>query len=157
MLYFAYATSLSRRQMAEHCPGAKPRMAAKLPHYKLIFAGWSRKWRGGSATIRQSQGDVLAGALYEITAPDLRQLDKYEDYPATSDHLNVKVVTEEGDFVDALTFIRKGRVEESQPSAEYLAIIRQGYRDWGLASSTGKTSLFHEMDRQSRSRGNAEG
>lgn len=156
MLYFAYATNLSRKQMAERCPGARPRMAAKLPHYKLIFAGWSRKWRGGSATIRQSKGDVVAGALYEITEQGLRQLDKHEDYPMTYDHLNVKVVTADGDFVEAVTYIAKGRVEETKPSPEYLVVIRDGYRDWGIASSTGKTSLFQEMDRQSRSRGRTE-
>lgn len=156
MLYFAYGANLSRKQMAQRCPGARPRTAAKLPHYKLIFAGWSRQWRGGSATIRQSKGDVVAGALYEITEQGLRLLDQHEGYPMTCDHLNVKVVNEDGDFVGAVTFIRKGSVEETKPSPEYLAVIRDGYRDWGIASSTGKTSLFQEMDRQSRSRGGAE-
>ena len=156
MLYFAYATDLSRKQMSERCPGARPRTAAKLPHYKLIFAGWSRKWRGGGATLRQSKGDVVAGALYEITEQGLRQLDRHEDYPMACDHLKVKVVTEDGDFVEAVTYIAKGRVEEAKPSPEYLAVIREGYRDWRIASSTGKTSLFQEMDRQSRSRDGAE-
>ena len=156
MYYFAYSTDLNRKTMAERCPVAKPRMVAKLPHYRLIFSGWSRKWRGGSATLRQSQGDAVAGALYEITEQCLRMLDRHEDYPAASDHLEVKVVTEEGDFIPAVTYIRRGRVEETKPSPEYLALIRQGYREWNIASSTGKTSLFQEMDRQSRSRGDSE-
>jgi gamma-glutamylcyclotransferase (GGCT)/AIG2-like uncharacterized protein YtfP len=142
MNYFAYASNLSRKQMAERCPAAKPKMIAKLPHYRLVFAGWSRKWRGGYATIRQSTGNVVVGALYEISERDLRLLDKHEDYPMTYDHLNVKVVTEDGDFVEAVTYIRTGQAEETKPSPEYLAIIRQGYRDWDIASSTGKSSLF---------------
>jgi gamma-glutamylcyclotransferase len=142
MYYFAYASNLSRKQMAERCPAAKPRLIAKLPNYKLVFAGWSRKWRGGYATIRQSTGNVVAGALYEISEQDLRLLDRYEDYPLTYDHLKVKVVTEDGDFVEAVTHIRTDQSEETNPSPEYLAIIRQGYRDWNIASSTGKSTLF---------------
>lgn len=132
MYYFAYASNLSRRQMAERCPEAKPKFTARLPHYKLIFAGWSRKWRGGYATIRQSRGDVVMGALYEISERGLRLLDKHEDYPSSYDHLKVKVVTEDGDFVEAVTYIRVGQAEETKPSPEYLAIIQKGYKDWGL-------------------------
>ena len=132
MYYFAYASNLSRQQMAERCRGAKPKFIARLPHYKLVFAGWSRKWRGGHATIRQSRGDVVMGALYEISERGLRLLDKHEDYPSSYDHLKVKVVTEDGDFVEAVTYIRVGQAEETKPSPEYLAIIQKGYKDWGL-------------------------
>ena len=142
MHYFAYASNLSRKQMAERCPAAKPKLIAKLPHYRLVFAGWSRKSRGGYATIRQATGNVVVGALYEISEHDLRLLDKHEDYPMTYDHLKVKVVTEDGDFVEAVTYIRTDQAEETKPSPEYLAIIRQGYRDWDIASSTGKSSIF---------------
>jgi gamma-glutamylcyclotransferase len=142
MYYFAYASNLSRKQMAERCPAAKPKSIAKLPHYRLVFVGWSRKWRGGYATIRQSSGNVAVGALYEISERDLRLLDKHEDYPLTYDHLKVKVVTEDGEFVEAVTYIRADQAEETKPSPEYLSIIRQGYRDWNIASSSGKTSIL---------------
>ena len=132
MYYFAYASNLSRQQMAVRCPEAKPKFIARLPHHKLIFAGWSRKWRGGHATIRQSRGDVVMGALYEISERGLRLLDKHEDYPSSYDHLKVKVVTEDGDFVEAVTYIRVEQAEETKPLPEYLAIIQKGYKDWGL-------------------------
>ncbi|MDM7999507.1 MAG: gamma-glutamylcyclotransferase family protein [Dehalococcoidia bacterium] len=142
MYYFAYASNLSRKQMAERCPAAKPKFVAKLPHYKLVFTGWSRKWRGGCATIRQSKGDIVVGALYEISDSDLRLLDKYEDYPMTYDHLKVKVVTEDGDFVEAVTYIKTDQAEETKPSPEYLALIQRGYQDWGLASKSGKSATL---------------
>ena len=142
MYYFAYASNLSRKQMAERCPAAKPKCIAKLPHYRLVFAGWSRKWRGGCATLRQSTGNVVMGALYEISERGLRLLDKHEDCPMTYAHLDVKVVTDDGDFVEAVTYIRNDQAEETKPSPEYLAIMRQGYRDWDIASSTGKSSRF---------------
>jgi len=72
------------------------------------------------------------GALYEISERGLRLLDKHEDYPSSYDHLKVKVVTEDGDFVEVVTYIRVEQAEETKPSPEYLAIIQKGYKDWGL-------------------------
>lgn len=138
MYYFAYASNLNRKQMRERCPKAKPLFRARLPHYKLVFAGWSRKWRGGTATIRSSPGDVVVGALYEVSEADLRLLDQHEGVPRTYDRLKVKVVTEDNDFVEAVTYIRMDRAEETKPSAEYLAVVQQGYKEWGMVSGTGK-------------------
>jgi gamma-glutamylcyclotransferase len=64
MKYFAYASNLSKQQMAERCPDAKPVSTAILPHYKLRFSGWSRAWRGAVATMIFSRGDRVRGALY---------------------------------------------------------------------------------------------
>ena len=131
MYYFAYATNLSRKQMSERCPNAQPKSIATLPNYKLIFAGpWSRKWRGGTASIKPFQGDKVIGAVYEISEGDLRRLDKYEG--TTYRRLNKRVVTESGDWVEAITYIKAEQSEETQPSPEYLAIIQQGYKDWGI-------------------------
>jgi len=138
MYYFAYASNLSRRQMRERCPGAKPLFRARLPHHKLIFTGWSRKWRGGTATVRSSTGDVVAGALYEVSEADLRVLDRQEGIPGKYDRLKIKVVTEDEDFVEALTHVRVDPADETKPTAEYLAIIQEGYKDWGMASGKGQ-------------------
>ena len=138
MYYFAYALNLGRRQMRENCPRAKPLFRARLPHFRLVFAGWSRKWRGGTASIRSSTGDLVVGALYEVSEPDLRLLDRHEGVPGTYERLKVKVVTEDEDFVEAVTHVRVDPAEETKPSAEYLAVVQEGYRDWGLASGSGK-------------------
>jgi hypothetical protein len=37
-----------------------------------------------------------------------------------------------GELIEAVTYVRTGRVEETRPSQEYLAVIQQGYRDWGI-------------------------
>jgi len=130
--YFAYGSNLSKRQILERCPESKPRFAATLHNYKLVFAGWSRKWRGGVASIKASRGDRVRGAVYEITDTDLRRLDKYEGYPGNYNRLNVTVNNEDGDPVEAVTYIKAGQIEETQPSKEYVAIIQQCYRDWEL-------------------------
>ena len=132
MYYFAYASNLSRRQMAERAPEAKPLSAATLPNYKLVFSGWSRFWRGGTANIQASHGDKVLGGLYEITEHGLSLLDAKEGYPTEYRHISVNVFPDTGKPVEAVTFIRPRQLEASKPSPEYLAVIKQGYRDWGL-------------------------
>jgi len=132
MYYFAYASNLNRKQMSECCPNAQPKFIATLPNYKLIFAGWSRQWRGGTASIKPFQGEKVIGALYEISERDLRRLDKHEGYPTIHNRLNKKVITEDGDLVEVVTYIKAKQSEETKPSREYLAIIQQGYKDWGI-------------------------
>lgn len=132
MYYFAYGSNLNKKQMKERCPDSMPRFAATLPHYRLIFAGWSRQQRGGTATIKYSRGDKVRGAIYEISEKDLRRLDSFEGHPGNYDRLNVTVFNEDGEAIKALTYIKTGQMEETKPSPEYLAVIQQGYRDWLL-------------------------
>lgn len=132
MYYFAYASNMCRKQMAERCPEAKATAVATLPNFKLVFTGYSRLRKGAVASIRGSKGDKVIGAVYEISEAGLRKLDKYENYPIDYKHLDVRVFTDSGETYDAVTFIKTRQEEEGQPSVEYRAIIQQGYRDWGI-------------------------
>jgi len=129
MYYFAYASNLNQKQMRERCPDSKPSFRANLPNYKLVFVGWSRQLRGGKASIRLFKGEKVLGAIYEISEQCLKQLDKYE---SPYDRLKVTVFDEDGEPVEAITYINKGQSEETKPSAEYLSVIQQGYRDWRI-------------------------
>ena len=129
MYYFAYASNLNKKQMAQRCPDSKPKFVATLPNYKLVFVGWSRVWRGGKASIKSFRGDRVRGAIYEITEECLKQLDKFE---AGYERLNITVFDEDNEPIQAVTYIKSGQLEDSQPSKEYLAVIQQGYRDWRL-------------------------
>ena len=133
MYYFAYGSNLNRKQMLERCPDSKPRFTATFPNYKLIFVGWNRQWRGGVASIKSLRGEKVPGAVYEVSDRDLKRLDSYEGYPGNSNRLNVTVFSEDGEPIQAITYIKTGQVEETKPSTEYLSIIRQGYREWGIA------------------------
>ena len=74
----------------------------------------------------------MRGAIYEVSEQCLRRLDRYEGYPDVKDHLNATVFNEDGEPIQAITYIKAGQAEEAAPSAEYLSIIQQGYRDWGI-------------------------
>ena len=129
MLYFAYASNLSRKRMQAHCPDSRPMFVATLPNFKIVFTGWSREWRGGKATIKSVRGEKVRGAIYEITEACLRKLDKYE--PGYT-RLNVTVFDEDNEPHQAITYMKSGQLEETTPSKEYAEIMRQGYRDWGI-------------------------
>ena len=129
MFYFAYGSNLSKKQMQERCPDSKPILVATLHHYKLVFAGWARRWRGGVATIKPLGGEKVLGAIYELSERDLRQLDRHE---SSYTRVNVTVTDELGNRIEAVTYIKAGQLEETPPSTEYLSIMQHGYRDWGI-------------------------
>jgi gamma-glutamylcyclotransferase len=129
VLYFAYASNLSKKQMLSLCPDAKPMFPAVLPNYKLVFTGWSRTYRGGLATIKPFRGDKVRGAIYELSETGWRRLDRWE---TGYTRLNVTVFDEDNRAVTAVTYVKSGQLEETMPSREYGEIIRQGYRDWGI-------------------------
>jgi gamma-glutamylcyclotransferase len=130
--YFAYGSNLNRKQMRERCPESRPLYVATLPNYKLVFSGWSRQWRGGVASIKPLRGEKVLGAVYELTDKDLRRLDSYEGYPGSYRRLNVTVFNEDGEPVEAVTYIKSEQSEETAPSKGYLAVMEQGCRDWGI-------------------------
>jgi len=131
MHYFAYGCNLNQKQMRERCPDSKPGFTVTLHHYRLVFVGWSRQWRGGVASIRSFRGEKVRGAIYEVSEEDLKRLDRIEgsDYR----RLNVKVNDEDGELIEAVTYIRTHPADETKPSPEYLSIIQQGYKEWRLA------------------------
>ena len=63
----------------------------------------------------------------------MRILDGHEDYPTVYNRFNVLVVKEDGEAVEAVTYIRREQSEETKPSQEYIEVIRQGYKDWEIA------------------------
>ena len=132
MNYFAYGPNLNRKQMLERCPDSKPRFVATLNNYKLVFVGWFRQWRGGVVSIKSRRGEKVLGAVYEISEADLRRLDKYEGYPTNYNRSKVTVFNEDGEPIEAITYIKSGQLEETSASKEYLAVIQQGYRDWEM-------------------------
>ncbi len=135
MYYFAYGCNLSKEQMKERCPDSKPMLVVTLHNYKLVFVGWSRQWRGGVASIKLFRGEKVLGAIYEVSERDFRRLDKYEGYPDIYTRVNVTVTGEFGNRIEAITYIKTGQLEETQPSREYLSVLQQGYRDWGIISA----------------------
>jgi len=128
-LYFAYASNLNQQQMRERCPDGKPKFVAVLPNYKLVFTGWSRAWHGAMANLKPYRGEKVRGALYEVSEAGMRRLEQYD---VGYSRLSVTVFDEDNQPHPAVTLIKTGQMEESLPSKEYAAVIKQGQRDWAI-------------------------
>ena len=133
MHYFAYGFNLNKKQMKERCPDSRPLFAAVLPNYKVVFCGWSRIWRGGTATLKKATGEKARGAVYEISENCRQRLDRFEGHPTSCNHLKVTVFDEDGTAIEAITYVKSEGIEETNPGKEYLATIVQGYRDWQIS------------------------
>ena len=118
--------------MAGCCSGAIPRFSAVLPNYQLVFAGWSRQWRGSTATVRRSGREKTLGGVYEISEQDLSKLDRIEGVPAESERIRVTVFRDTGESLEAWTHLSKNQSQPGKPSSGYLEKIKKAYLEWGL-------------------------
>jgi hypothetical protein len=57
-------------------------------------------------------------------------MDKYEG--SEYQRFQVTVNNEDNEPIEAVTYINNIQTGESKPSADYLATIKQGYKDWRL-------------------------
>ena len=131
-LFFAYGAALSRKYMAERCPQCKPKVSATLSQYQLVFTGWSRASHGGTAALKPLRGARVKGGVYDVPDIALKKLDTAEGFPAQNTKLNIIVNTETGESLSCFTYVPAHPAEESKPAPEYLVLLQQGYRDWGL-------------------------
>jgi gamma-glutamylcyclotransferase len=131
-LFFAYGAALSRKYMAERCPECKPKVSATLAHFQLVFTGWSRVSHGGTAALKPLRGARVKGGVYEVPDAALKKLDVAEGFPGQNIKQTVMVNTEPGESLTCFTYVPAHPTEETKPAPEYLTLLQQGYRDWGL-------------------------
>jgi hypothetical protein len=130
-LYLAYGSNLSKAQMAQRCPEATPLEAITLQGYRLAFVGHSLRWNGGVATLVEDPKASTRAALYALTSDDERSLDGFEGVPGFYRKVEA-VFSFKGQA--AFTYICNV-TSVYPPSRAYLDTIRQGYLDWGFATS----------------------
>jgi len=127
MLYFAYGSNLNMVQMKKRCPDSIPISKVKLKGYKLVF--------NRVADIIESAGDIVEGAVYEVSVRDLKNLDIYEGYPRLYERINIETIDAAGNVFKAFVYVmvNKGIGESSEI---YYNTIAQGFEDWGISKET---------------------
>ncbi len=123
MIYFAYGANLCRAHMRLWCPESEPLVTASLRDHRLVFRFW--------ADLEPSRRDRVLGALYEVPKADVASLDEFEDCPELYERVAVEVRTRSG-RVEAVTYRMHRGYDFAPPAPEYLALVEQGYADWGL-------------------------
>lgn len=77
-LYFAYGSNLDPHQMTARCPQARFVARAELREHRLVFGGFSRRWRGAVASVEPAPGYVVPGCVYTLGPGELELLDRFE-------------------------------------------------------------------------------
>ncbi len=126
-LLFAYASNLNRERMAERCPTAEPLGVATLFDHRLVF-------RHG-ADVEPHAGSATPGVVWRLAPEDMVALDHYEGFPSLYRKDFRQVQLAGGDTLECLIY-RMNRDGYAPPPGEYLAIIRDGYHDFGLSDAT---------------------
>ena len=106
MLYFAYGSNLDIKRMVQRCPSAKVRCVASVSKYQFGFRKLgvdgtgkaSIKWTGNSI-------DKVHGVVYEISIDDFELLDMYEGNGVHYKRIFVKVRSNNGKRIKAVTYI----------------------------------------------------
>lgn len=123
MLYFAYASNLSKEYMLSRCPNATPIKKVKLKGYKLVF--------NELADIVLEEDNEVTGALYVISKQELEELDRLEGYPLLYERMVIEVEDDRGSRYDAFTYIMEEKALQAPPEHYYQLLVK-GYEDWGL-------------------------
>jgi cation transport regulator ChaC len=138
VLYFAYGSNMSLRQMAERCPGNERVGIALLIDHALCFPRTSTVRNCGVAGLTPNPGAKVWGVVYRLHDEDLAALDRREGYdPSKPAHVNrynrqsVRVLMD-GQSVDCLTYAARPEPGTHVPNAEYMAAIIAGAEENGL-------------------------
>ena len=130
----AYGSNLSISQMAYRCPDAKIIGTGKINDYKLVFRY--------HADIEKSVGSYVPVLVWELTAADEKQLDRYEGVKGGYYHQeDVTVLMDDGSQKEVMVYIMNTQETPSLPSPEYFEIIAEGYERFNFDKKILKQAL----------------
>jgi gamma-glutamylcyclotransferase (GGCT)/AIG2-like uncharacterized protein YtfP len=132
MLYFAYGAHVNVRNMTRVARGAIVIGPAWLPGHRLVFKTFA-------AVVPDPQSRV-PGVLYDITAADVRALDRYEEVPTLYRRAEVTVETDDG-AQTAMIYLRDGG-EIAPPDLDYFNIVARGYAAWKFDTDALRKARF---------------
>lgn len=138
MLYFAYGSNLHVAGLRARCPGAERLGRAVLPDHRLVFRRW--------ADVEPRPGDEVAGGLWRVTAACEAMLDDYEDVAGGLYRRILLPVRPEGAAAPVVALVyRMTATLTAPPEPDYLAIVLEGHRDFGLAEAPVRAAAMAAM------------
>jgi len=128
-LYFAYGSNISKRQMKQRCPQAKPMFKATLYNARMEF----RKF--ADVAYEKKKRSFVKGVVYEVTKSDIKALDKYEGFPKFYKKVRCIVEGPCNKFYEAFMYKMQPGVRELElPPKSYMDIISEGYFEWNMST-----------------------
>ena len=138
-LYIAYGSNLNKDQMVYRCPGARPVAKSWLPDHRLVFQGLPQN---AHANVIPEKGCAVPVVVWEITKKDEMSLDRYEGVKGgyyTKEYYTIDV---DGKMEIALIYIMAPN-PYGMPSAYYMNVLEQGYKDFGFDARILNTAVIH--------------
>ena len=129
--YLAYGSNLDAAQMRRRCPSARLIAPVELTGYRLAFAGYSRRWDGGVATLVRDPKRSVPALLYELEEDDERRLDGFEGCPGAYTKRTRRVLGRGRGGRSAFFYVQPAR-KTTRPALEYLLVIARAYREHGF-------------------------
>ena len=135
VLYFAYTALLSPDRMSETAPSAEFRFIAHLPETELVFPILDDRWKGGLPSVRPMAGNTVWGAVFEIPADRIGDLDPAERSEGRIPSDGFRAVDRQGRGYRVRTHAAESSDEATVshfPSRGYMDLVVRGARRWGL-------------------------
>lgn len=109
---------------------------AYLPNHIRIFAGHSKKWNGGTATVIKTNEDYyVKGTIIYLSETELEKLDKYEGANKNMNPFSkidniyrrkyIKVKDPNDNYISCIIYVKNKKDWISYPSDEYLNAIKK--------------------------------
>ncbi|XP_055592772.1 gamma-glutamylcyclotransferase-like [Uranotaenia lowii] len=142
--YFAFGSNLYSKRIHMGSPSAVRNGIGYLEGYRLDFFHYAARWRGAPATIVESEGHRVWGALWQINTTNLPDLDKQEGvHNQVYKALTLPVHLPNGNTIECRVyqlvknppvqdFEEADRPFERQPSQSYMKYIVSGAIETGL-------------------------
>jgi len=134
MLHFGYGSNLSIKSVHEDLnPNAKYVMKAALPNFEVSWPKLSETGESGYSGIMEAPGELVQGALFEMTEEELIAMDNLEDcYKGDYKRETFLVLAEDGKWTEAELY----RVIDPQgpfpPDRSYVETMLEGARELEL-------------------------
>ena len=162
ILYFAYGSNLSTRQMCHRCPSSTPIGLGYLEdwHWQINSRGYANIVQvPDDAPITDKPGDNgVYGLLYLLPPADEELLDGYEGVPASYEKVYLPVRWEKDDYgkpvgemQQVLVYVDTKRTEVGLPWEEYVGRLEKGIDE--MVDNWGMDQAYADFMRESLKKG----
>ncbi|APU17403.1 MULTISPECIES: gamma-glutamylcyclotransferase [Actinoalloteichus] len=121
-LYAAYGSNMDPCQMMERAPHSPMAGTGWLAGWRLTFGGEDLGWEGALATIVEDPDSQVFVVLYDVSAEDEKQLDRWEGSELWM-HRKVRLRVDTLERSTLAWFYVLDAYEGGLPSARYLGVI----------------------------------
>lgn len=126
---FSYGSN-SKKQLLERLGADVKPKSAYLENYVRIFAGESKRWNGGVASVHPKKGSKVYGAVSRLTEEQLSVLDTYEGgYTRRKKQIKINNDPANPETVKAWVYIKNDPTHIKMPSLAYMRAIRRTLDD----------------------------